>query len=166
MPDAVSLAIELAFVGLLWYLAPFRGMAPPSSTRVSSPPSPLRFVNVPRSGESPCCTPMLPRITISGATTPCFEREQASEQNEAAEDSAHRPLHGNNRAVSFSPESPRAATASLLATSNSSLRRNKRPATPFVWGKKEEFDEDDVAESRLPSRDGTPVEEAVMEVNL
>jgi hypothetical protein len=39
----------------------------------------------------------------------------------------------------------------------------RRPATPFVWRGKVDVDEDEVT---MSSGSGTPVNEAVMEVNL
>ncbi len=166
MPTLIRIILELVFIAILWFVASLRPTRP-TYTKSVSPPSPLRFVNGPRrrgGGESPGCTPTLPRITVSSATTPVFELKQ--EEQRERNYTLSQPSPRNHVAFTADPLSTPSLhdmPGTLLATNQ---KQTTRPATPFVWGVLEdEFDEDDIATSRMPSRVGSPME-AVTQIKM
>jgi hypothetical protein len=105
---------------------------------------------------------MLPRIMISGASTPLLDVDQQRESQGVTPS----PLP-DRKYVSFPPDSQ---TSRPIPTNPESLlftdqKRTKRPATPFVWfgeGVEDDDDDDDVATSVMPSLAGSPIEEATI----
>ncbi len=177
-----NLAIEATILCLLWYLIPSPARRHEQNDsqrkrRLSTPPSPLRLARAAaRRGDSPGCTPMMPRITVSGAPSPSPSNTTSPAsglQPAAALQPSRTSLGDHKKTVSFSvnihpvPGETGSLSMEELHSAVSDLfgivvKKAKRPATPFVWPSGEDHGESDQAESTLPSRSGTPQPGATM----